>query len=182
MRGCPRRLLAGVLRAGGGTAPAAQSAGRAVPAGTSGQPTSGVLVEGGADRPSRRSLELVETRVGQPLSMAAVRESIAHLYSLGRFQDVQVEATEAPGGGVVLRFNLMPLHSVQRIEFQRHARPVEGDAAQRRSTIASARTPPLGRALPSRATLEQLYADTAISRRPFAPSRDRARPAPAHAS
>ena len=36
--------------------------------------------------------DLLETHVGSPLAMADVRESIAHLYSLGRFQDVRVDA------------------------------------------------------------------------------------------
>jgi outer membrane protein assembly factor BamA len=47
----------------------------------------------------RALVDLVETRPGQPLSMAAVRESISHLFTLGRFQDVQVEAVvDGPGG------------------------------------------------------------------------------------
>ena len=37
-----------------------------------------------------RLLRLVETRVGEPLSMARVRETIAHLFSLGQFEDVRV--------------------------------------------------------------------------------------------
>ena len=58
---------------------------------------------------------LIETQVGEPLSMAEVRESITHLFGLGRFQDVRVDATDAPGG-VRLRYDLIPLHSVQRSE------------------------------------------------------------------
>ena len=54
---------------------------------------------------------LIATRVGQPLSMADVRESITHLFGLGRFQDVRVDAIEAPGG-VLLRYDLIPLHTV----------------------------------------------------------------------
>jgi outer membrane protein assembly complex protein YaeT len=59
---------------------------------------------------------LIETRAGSPLSMATVRETIAHLYSLGRFQEVSVDAT-ADGEGVLLTYQLVPVHSVQRIEF-----------------------------------------------------------------
>ena len=55
-------------------------------------------------------LSVLETRVGQPLSVAAVRESIAHLYSLGRFDDVRVDASEVGGGRVALRYDLSPLH------------------------------------------------------------------------
>ena len=35
-------------------------------------------------------LELVETKVDQPLSMRQVRESLSHLFSLGVFEDVPV--------------------------------------------------------------------------------------------
>ena len=61
-------------------------------------------------------LGLIESRAGTPLSMAAVRETIAHLYSLGRFQDVSVEAA-ADGSGVKLTYQLVPVHSVQSLEF-----------------------------------------------------------------
>ena len=43
--------------------------------------------------------EAVQTRTGAPLKMSDVRETITHLYSLGRFEDVQVEAEAAPNGG-----------------------------------------------------------------------------------
>ncbi len=49
--------------------------------------------------------------------MAQVRESITHIFGLGRFQDVQVDALAAPGG-VSLRYNLVPLHNVQRVDFR----------------------------------------------------------------
>src|ERR1051325_3413357 len=52
-------------------------------------------------------LALIETAIGEPLSVARVRSSIAHLFSLGRFQDVRV--TAAPrGDGVALAFDLIP--------------------------------------------------------------------------
>lgn len=57
------------------------------------------------------------TRVGQPLSMPAVRESITHLFSLGRFTDVQVDATAVEGNRVALRYELSPVHPVTKIEF-----------------------------------------------------------------
>ena len=38
-------------------------------------------------------LELIATRVGQPLQMTGVRETIGHLFSLGRYEDVQVRAS-----------------------------------------------------------------------------------------
>lgn len=59
---------------------------------------------------------LIQSRAGSELTMGAVRESIAHLYSLGRFQEVSVDAT-VDGEGVRLTYLLVPVHSVQRIEF-----------------------------------------------------------------
>jgi outer membrane protein insertion porin family len=61
-------------------------------------------------------VDLIETRSGEPLSIAEVRESITHLYSLGRFQDIQVEAFDAEEG-VRLRYLLTPIHSVEDVEF-----------------------------------------------------------------
>jgi outer membrane protein insertion porin family len=60
--------------------------------------------------------DLLETRVGSPLSIAAVRETIAHLYSLGRFENISVDATTLDPG-VLVRYDLVPVHSVERIEF-----------------------------------------------------------------
>ena len=40
-------------------------------------------------------VQLVETRVGQPLSMEQVRETIDHLVGLGRFEDMRVFAEPA---------------------------------------------------------------------------------------
>ncbi|MBI2189823.1 MAG: BamA/TamA family outer membrane protein [Acidobacteria bacterium] len=60
---------------------------------------------------------LIETRAGEPLSMQDVRETLAHLTSLNRFEDVQV-LQEPTANGVRLRYVLVPLHPVDRIEFR----------------------------------------------------------------
>ena len=60
--------------------------------------------------------QVVETASGQPLSMSQVRSSIAHLFSLGRFEDVRVDAT-LESGAVVLRYDLVPIHPVGRMRF-----------------------------------------------------------------
>ena len=102
---------------------------------------------------------LVETHVGDPLSMAQVRESITHIFGLGRFQDVQVEATPA-AGGVALRYNLVPLHNVQRIDFR--GSPSLGLSADTlRDSVASrfGGSPPPGRAQEIGKFIEQLYHD-----------------------
>jgi outer membrane protein assembly complex protein YaeT len=48
--------------------------------------------------------------------MIDVRESIAHLFSMGRFEGVVVHA-DAAGGGVALRYELVPVHPIERIAF-----------------------------------------------------------------
>jgi outer membrane protein insertion porin family len=63
-----------------------------------------------------RLLEIVETPVGQPLSMVAVRDSVSHLFSLGRYEDVRVHASTV-ANGVAIVFELVPLHPVTRITF-----------------------------------------------------------------
>src|SRR5262245_11842066 len=60
---------------------------------------------------------LIETRVGAPLAVKDVRETIAHIMSLNRFDDVQVTSEDA-GSGVRVRYVLTPLHPVDRIEFE----------------------------------------------------------------
>ena len=63
----------------------------------------------------RSTLDLVETRTGQPLSVRQVRESVTHLFSLGAFADVRVSATVDPGG-VHLRYDLIPLQAAVDVE------------------------------------------------------------------
>src|SRR5688500_10038576 len=58
-------------------------------------------------------IEIIETRTGTPLTMMEVRESMAHLFGLGLYQDVQVDAT-LQNDGVVLTYNLVPAQRVRR--------------------------------------------------------------------
>jgi outer membrane protein insertion porin family len=60
---------------------------------------------------------LIETTVGERLSMQEVRETLSHLTSLNRFEDVQV-LQEPTSGGIRLRYVLFPLHPVDRMEFR----------------------------------------------------------------
>lgn len=102
---------------------------------------------------------LVETHVGDPLSMAQVRESIIHIFGLGRYQDIQVEAT-AVAGGVALRYNLVPLHNVQRVDFR--GNPSLGLSEDLlRNTVSSrfGASPPPGRTQEIARFLEQFYRD-----------------------
>jgi outer membrane protein assembly complex protein YaeT len=114
-------------------------------------------------------VDLIETPVGQPLSMAAVRASIAHLYSLGRFQDIQVEAVDAANGAVELRYNLVAVRAVDRVEFRGSLGLSEGrlrDALNDRF----GRTPQPGRAPEVVRVLEQLYQDNGYFRTSIRPN------------
>jgi outer membrane protein assembly factor BamA len=63
-----------------------------------------------------RLFDVVETRVGEPLAMQDVRETVAHLFTLGRFENLAVHAT-ALETGVALVFDLTPVHLIERITF-----------------------------------------------------------------
>ena len=100
---------------------------------------------------------MIETRAGQPLSARDVRDSIAHLFSLGRFEDVRVYAAPA-ADGVALRIELLPLHSVGRIAF---TGTIGLDEGLLRRTIAErfGVTPAAARAADVARTLSALYRD-----------------------
>ncbi|OFW07248.1 MAG: hypothetical protein A3H96_17145 [Acidobacteria bacterium RIFCSPLOWO2_02_FULL_67_36] len=108
-----------------------------------------------ADEPGL--LELIETRPGRPLSMTDVRESISHLFSLGRFQDVQVDATAAPGG-VRLTYLLVPIHSVSEVDFRGNLGLDEG-VVRRTVSDRFGATPPVSRAPDVVRALDTLYRD-----------------------
>ena len=83
-----------------------------------GEPVSEVrLVSEGRVLRDPSVLELVETKVGQPLSMRKVRESLTHLFSLGLFEDVQVVAGLREAG-LSLRYDLRPFVVIDRVEFE----------------------------------------------------------------
>ena len=75
------------------------------------------LVSNGGLVQDQALLDLVETKIGAPLSIRQVRESVLHLFTLGRFEDVQVDAASLQQG-VALHYDLIPLQVVERLEFQ----------------------------------------------------------------
>jgi outer membrane protein insertion porin family len=82
-----------------------------------GKPVASIrLTTEGHDTADPRLLQILETRVGRPLTMVDVRETMVHLFSLGRFEDVRVRADVAPGG-VALIYELMPVYPVERVQF-----------------------------------------------------------------
>ena len=65
-------------------------------------------------------VDLIQTAVGQALSAAAVRETIAHFMGMGRFADVVV--TARPGeDGLDVVYALVPSRAVRRIVFRGEA-------------------------------------------------------------
>jgi outer membrane protein assembly factor BamA len=112
-----------------------------------------LLIEG---RPTTEPAlsDVIATPVGAPLSLTDVRETITHLYSLGRFDDVQVDAEHTPDGGVALRYLLTPIHAVSDVEFKGNL-GVSESALRRRMTDRFGPTPRIGLAADVSSTLEQ---------------------------
>ncbi|MEK6631417.1 MAG: POTRA domain-containing protein [Acidobacteriota bacterium] len=100
---------------------------------------------------------LLVIRPGQPLSMADVRETIAHLMSLGRFQDVRVQAVPAPGG-VRVDLDLVPLRTIRRVVFQGRL-GLPDDVLRAGVVDRFGPAPQEGRALDVARTLEELLTD-----------------------
>jgi outer membrane protein insertion porin family len=92
-----------------------------------GQPIVSVtLTIEGAPTTDPALVDLVQTRVGHRLTPRDVRDTIAHLFGLGRFEDVRIYAEPVSGGAAVL-VELLPLHSVGRIAFTGNIALDEGD-------------------------------------------------------
>jgi outer membrane protein assembly factor BamA len=111
-----------------------------------GKPVASVrIVIEGRDVADPMLTSIVETAVGQRLSMAQVRETVAHLFSLGRFEGVSVDAT-LDAGRVALRYDLVPIHPVARIRFDgRLGAGIDTGALRRAIADRYGVSPPLGR-------------------------------------
>ena len=79
-------------------------------------------------------LALLESPAGAPLRMRDVRASVAHLFSLGRFSDVVVYAAPTEGG-VSLRYELVPIHPIERLVFNGLAGASGVDAGALRAVL-----------------------------------------------
>lgn len=105
----PILLIALLLVAAPGTARAGQYLGRTV---------ADVRIEvAGVALADPAVIELVETRIGEPLTMINVRATIDHLVGLGRFEDVRV-FTAPSDQGVIVRWLLTPVRRIGTIEVQ----------------------------------------------------------------
>jgi outer membrane protein insertion porin family len=149
---CLRRLLPLVALLAAGAA-AAQEPAAAV---FVGKPVGSITLQVEGEITTEPSLvQLIPSRIGEPLSMTHVRESLTHLISLGRFQDVRVEALEA-SGAVALTYHLVPLHGVTAIDFAGELALPEDDL-RRLVTERYGAAPSIGRADAAARTLEQYY-------------------------
>jgi len=115
------------------------------------------LQSNGSDLRDPALLEIIETQSGQPLEMVKVRESMAHLFGLGLYQDVQVDATLRENG-VVLTYNLIPAQRFRRIVFEGALGMSEGEL-RRIVTERHGTTLSLSRANQVIATLQTVYRD-----------------------
>ena len=113
-----------------------------------GKPIASVrLVLEGRDTTEPALLALVETRTGTPLSMSQVRDTVSRLFSLGRFEDVRVDAV-LESGRVVLRYDLSPVHPVVKVAFAGdvHAAGVDQGSLRRAVVDRYGVAPAVGRA------------------------------------
>lgn len=102
-------------------------------------------------------IDVIETRTGAPLAMVEVRESMGHLFGLGLYQDVQVDASPLRDG-VVLTYNLFPAQRVRRILFE--GSPGLSETDLRRTIVERhGASPSLARSSQVVATLQALYRD-----------------------
>jgi outer membrane protein insertion porin family len=104
------------------------------------------VVDSGRTTADPRLVGLVETEAGQPLRIAAVRESIAHLFSLGEYEDVRVHVS-ATGSSVALTYELVPLRTIQEVSFTGDNAPgLDADRLRRLIAQRYGSSPPPGRA------------------------------------
>jgi outer membrane protein insertion porin family len=82
-----------------------------------GRVVTSMTVELSGGRPaSQEVLSLVAVQKDQPLSLDAIRQSVQSLVTVGRFESVEVVASNSPGG-VALVFNLVPRRSIEGVTF-----------------------------------------------------------------
>ena len=153
-----RPPLSGLLRLAVGLAVVGLTAGVAAAQEYLGRTITDVQVEvAGVPLADPAVVELVETRIGEPLTVIHVRSTIDHLVGLGRFEDVRVFAAPSEQG-VVVRWRLTP---VRRLS----AMVLDGEAQVPESSIRAeiidrfGAAPSAARVPDMVAALEAFYAD-----------------------
>jgi len=117
-----------------------------------GRPVASIhLTVDGRDTTEPALIRVVDVQVGKPFSMRDVRETVLHLYALGRFDDVRVDATEQPGvpaAAVDVRFDLISTRPISAIQFSGNAAAPGIDEGQLRRAVTerAGPSPPVARA------------------------------------
>jgi outer membrane protein insertion porin family len=133
-----------------------------------GQTVADVRVEvGGVPVTEPAVIELIETRIGEPLSMFQVRSTIDHLVGLGRFEDVRV-FTSPSDQGVIVRWVLTPVQRIGTIEINGDAEVGE-QAIRAELTDRFGAAPSTSRVAEMVAALATFYADRGFHQAEFLP-------------
>jgi outer membrane protein insertion porin family len=100
----------------------------------------------GAPTSDASVLQLLETRVGERLTMTRVRDTIDHLVGLGRFEDIRIFAEPATSrpDGVAVRWMLVPVQRIERIDVEGQM-GVDGDDVRTRIAERLGGLPPTSR-------------------------------------
>ncbi|MDP3719139.1 MAG: POTRA domain-containing protein [Acidobacteriota bacterium] len=115
-------------------------------------------------------IELIETRIGEPLTMTQVRATIDHLVGLGRFEDVRVVA--APSAeGVIVRWLLIPVRRIGAIKIDGHAQ-VPGAAIRAELADRFGALPSVNRVPEMVTVLGAFYADRGFRQAAILPRLD----------
>ncbi|MBI4476350.1 MAG: BamA/TamA family outer membrane protein [Acidobacteria bacterium] len=133
-----------------------------------GQPVAAVVLDlDGRALSDLALVGLIDTKVGQPLALPDVRESIVHLMGLGRFEDVRVHAVP-DGRGLTLRYELRSLRTVKAIELRGHLGLPEREL---RDAVVErfGASPPVGRAGDIALALREFLAQRGFDRATVAP-------------
>ena len=109
-----------------------------------GQPVASVrLLLDGHETTEPMLLRVISVQPGQMLSMRDIRETVLHLFAMGRFDDVRVDA-ERQGPGVAVRFDMTSAKPVSAIEFAGdvHAPGIDEGQLRRVVTDRAGPSPP----------------------------------------
>ena len=99
---------------------------------------------------------LIETMPGKPLDIQLVRESIEHLNSLSRYDDIRVYRDDVPGG-VRVRYVLYPSHPVDKVEFRGMVALPEDDLRRELRDRLGVAVPPARRRDDAAKVLRDIY-------------------------
>ena len=112
-------------------------------------------------------LGLIETRIGEPLAMPAVRNTIEHLVGLGRFEDVRVFSMPTDQG-VSLRWQLLPVRKIAKITVNGNAE-LSPDLIRGELTDRFGSVPSTNRLADMVTALQAYYADRGFPRATILP-------------